>query len=301
MVTKNGWRTVDSADNLSKEIIDYLTKESFNIFYGTISFEPETLPDVSWQPDRDWKEFLKIAKQEGVETIVVDIDVLEESYLDALTEETEEIDISEFKKYVGKVGGIELSWIKGGAVFRHSIMAKWYEEFESQVQEIESQTEEINNQAPDVESSDNVDTSGILDKPTEDLTNELAEYADKFHSDSINRGKGFFHVVRSFWDEKGLSQTQTFGFERENPELAKKLKMVEINAEKKFNERLREKEKAIISNFVQPCVEWAKEHCMKKLTKGDLDYFLDEKDVYLTYSSRHILWAKVNIELKRTL
>jgi hypothetical protein len=64
---------VKNLDELKDEIEKYLQKEGFAIFYG-MDMSPKAAPDVSWISDEnDWKDFLAVAKNEGVKTVILDI------------------------------------------------------------------------------------------------------------------------------------------------------------------------------------------------------------------------------------
>jgi tetratricopeptide (TPR) repeat protein len=78
----------------------------------------------------------------------------------------------------------------------------------------------------------------------------------------------------------------------------------EILAQKKpKNEReVMEKEKLLFLSLVNPCVDWAKKHGLKKVTEANVDAFLFERDIDLSpRTRRRSLRASVNSIIESTV
>lgn len=111
-----------------------------NVFFGSVS--PEALPVVYWDNNQgDFVKFMKVAKDSGATMIIVNLITLENEDIDdaKLNEQDypgQEGPVRElnsrlegFRQYVGRVGMIELSWIKEGVAYSYIESVPWADDF----------------------------------------------------------------------------------------------------------------------------------------------------------------------------
>ena len=111
----------------------------------------EDIPSIVWEdagnPDA-WKDFVEMAKHVGSPFVTFSEMTLEAGELDALEEEagemnfpdeeaTELVEAKWLRKYAGKVGYIQLSFVYQGVAFLHETTTEWYERFQSLVEDLE--------------------------------------------------------------------------------------------------------------------------------------------------------------------
>jgi hypothetical protein len=134
-----------------KEIMSFIENNSFNLFYGFADFQNE----VKWDSkQKTWKDFLEIAKNENVKTIIYyessfqeelndinkEIKQSQES-ADEYTDQTKEIQLQlkAYEEYSEKLSFILLSWVKDGICYSFRLLAPLYQQFlyfKDQIQEI---------------------------------------------------------------------------------------------------------------------------------------------------------------------
>ena len=59
-------------------------------------------------------------------------------------------------------------------------------------------------------------------------------------------------------------------------------------------------EKRQLPNIIEDCISWTKENGFYKLTRANMQAFLLEKGLHLTYLTQDALYIKVNFELKKS-
>ena len=62
--------------------------------------------------------------------------------------------------------------------------------------------------------------------------------------------------------------------------------------------KIADEERKMMPQLIKECVEWAKSNGLKKVRQTDIELFLIERRIKLTYESQKLLYAKVNMELK---
>jgi len=82
-------------------------------------------------------------------------------------------------------------------------------------------------------------------------------------------------------------------------EKAEMLAQKELEKEREVKEReTLEKEKTELPSLVSSCVDWAKDHGLKRITKADIDAFLLEKGIQILPQTQRALYAMANVEIK---
>lgn len=144
---------METLEKTKRKILNYVKNKGFSIFYGSTHVRN----GVVWnQGQADWKNFVNIAEDENVKTLV---------YFDCtLADELEELstaigeyqmDLAEredvqilkefrsklksFEKFSDKIAWIQLSWIKGGVQYLLQLSSSWYEDFvkiQGEIQEL---------------------------------------------------------------------------------------------------------------------------------------------------------------------
>ena len=74
-------------------------------------------------------------------------------------------------------------------------------------------------------------------------------------------------------------------------------RQLENEREIKEREQL-EREKAELPSLINSCIDWAREHGLKRVTKADIEAFLLEKNIEILPQTQRALYAMVNVQLK---
>ena len=117
-----------------------------------------------------------------------------------------------------------------------------------------------------------------------DLAKELLDYIEIEHPEA-NRGD-LYDIERGFWESKGLNRYST-----KHRIFTNKISTIIDKIHDK-------KEKEMIPELVEKCVEWAIQNKMEKPTQSILRGFLIGEDIDLSTNNFKILHSKVLIELK---
>jgi len=126
-----------------------------NVFYGSVNNHFQ--PSVIWDNEQgDYVKFLKLAKDVGAPIIVVDIFKMEDSDIDeekldekfyaenGALEKVKEYNtrLEEFRKYVGKVGSVKLSWFMNGIEYSYMESLPWADSYFDLINEMNSEINE---------------------------------------------------------------------------------------------------------------------------------------------------------------
>ena len=131
----------------------------------------------------------------------------------------------------------------------------------------------------------------------EELAAKLVDFAKKEFPDEDRIW--IRNVAQLFWGSKKVSR---YGMP---PEIQLKIEKAEILAQKQLEKEgevkereILEKEKVELPSLVSSCVDWAKDHGLKRITKADIDAFLLEKDIEILPQTQRSLYAMANVEIK---
>ena len=133
----------------------------------------------------------------------------------------------------------------------------------------------------------------LTDTTESDLAHEILEYfISRFGllEDSYQRWNRSINI---FLEEKGIGTMYLLP-----PMLRFKLEAAKELAREKFEEERFNKERELIPQIVDECIEWSKEKGLTRLIKANLGYFLLEKSYKLSDSTVNIVYNEVNIKLK---
>ncbi|MEM3787060.1 MAG: hypothetical protein QXZ59_06720 [Nitrososphaeria archaeon] len=251
-------------DNLNKiyeEIVLFIRSVGIKIFPAV--YMGDEWPDaIIWDTERgDWKSFIEISKEEGVKTIIV-------STVKGNNE-----------SHANDIGAIILAWFKDWRMYVFKKYAKWYSELISKETEVTTYR--------GVSRTLTQASKEALEELQTKSENELAEEALAFFEKSIPTTG--YHGLELFWENKGINKWML------EPKLRFKVEKVEALVEQK---RI-EKEKELLPKLVEECLKWAQDNGLSRITKSNIDYFLIEKNIELTRTSRDVLYNKVNFILQR--
>ncbi len=304
--------TTESLDNTVKEILDYIEKEGFNVFYADPEDNNEANAYFVWDKSKDWKDFFKVAKKEGITTIVANIRILHKDLLEDLEESlegerqkpvelTNEDDIAKaadilnkMSKQVDKTASYNFVWVKDGLEYSLRDTTDWYDEVASMMGEKPSLHERLLGGARMMgyQSEPEGLPASLKGKSEGELAEELVEYVKK---ESENPDRHEVYVLSDmFWTKKGL-----IGYAGTEGILLKR--KVNMKAERMLEEEQMKKEKEIMPKLVEDCIKWCRENNLRKATKADITAFLSEKEISLSNTGESVLYQKVNVKLKSSM
>jgi len=155
-----------------------------------------------------------------------------------------------------------------------------------------------------------LETSGLTDprreitqlQQTEDeLASELVDFIKKEFPEQESERYLPHTVTRLFWAQKGIDSIL---FDLHDPNYAvthlKMEKAERIALERLSQERLL-KEKEMLPEIVEKCIQWARKQGLKKVTKSNISFFLSECELKVSQTIKDILYNKVNFELSKNL
>lgn len=137
----------------------------------------------------------------------------------------------------------------------------------------------------------------------ESIAKDILEFKDEqFPNGNDDNSFGFgmsSSITRLFWSKKGV---QTYWLP---PEIQCKIEqadmMVNIQIRKEEDDKRRQRlstEKEELPSLVGQCADWARLNDLKKLTQGEVESFVQEKELDLLHETIRLLWIRVNLALK---
>jgi len=281
------------------EVLDYLKKEKFNIFYSKNITEEGILPEINWESqDNSWKEFFSIAKNENINTIIVEkenfnkqlLEKIENLMQNKINEDSELNNrfneyFNALKKYEDQLGSFIFSWIKDGTRYSLSEKTSWFDEFENGLSEIESLAKQKGRYRHSLMEDRDELPKEISKKSVEEWVEEFYNYLQKDFPNASRRD--VYTAEQVFWEEKGVYRHSGKG----RVLIGKVSSIVE--------RKLEVKEKEIIPKLVEEGIKWAKDNELKKMTKSNITGFLAEKGINLSINSKDILYNRLTIKLKK--
>ena len=131
----------------------------------------------------------------------------------------------------------------------------------------------------------------------EELAAELISFAKKEFPDEE---RVWIHNISPlFWESKNIERWNLPPDIKLKIEKAEMLAQRQLENEREVKEREQlEREKAELPSLVNSCVDWAREHGLKRVTKADIEAFLLEKNIEILPQIQRALYAMVNVQLK---
>jgi len=275
----SGLKETEDLNKLYEEAIAYVKSRGLKLFPGTLLLSEGVLGRVIWSSGSDdWKAFIEIAKEEGAGTIIVEA-----------TKGWEE-------EHVNDLGSLRLAWIKDSVAYIFSKQAEWWIESVGK----EPEAEEAPPIAIRYGGEEQIPKEALQELQSKD-ENQLADEILAFLSKEFPElGVFSYRNVELFLEQKGIHRLAL------EPKLRFKIEKVEAIVRqrleqehlKKEKEQI-EKERATLPKLIEECLEWAKKNQIRKATKSNIDFFLTEKEIELTKTSRDALYNQVNFKLQR--
>jgi hypothetical protein len=126
--------------NLKDDMIAFVEGHGMRRFDAYVN---DDVPSVAWTVDEDhpdsWKDFVELAKASGVSFVTMNHVGLEKEDVDLLVDRLQEIDYMTeedleearwLRKFIGKVGFLQIGFPCQGVVFIYEVSTDWYEIFQ---------------------------------------------------------------------------------------------------------------------------------------------------------------------------
>ena len=132
----------------------------------------------------------------------------------------------------------------------------------------------------------------IKNKTAEELAKELVEFIESKEDYLDERTKYWsFHL---FWEMKGVEKDANYA-----TDIQMKINKAELLAQYILDKNQLEKERELLSSFVNTCFKWAKENGLNRVTQSDIESFLIENNMKLIMpESKKMLVVWTNFKLK---
>ncbi len=279
-----------------QEDVESLLKDGgFDIFpYQKGNFS-EFVSDFEWSDTNNWKEFFTIAKKEGITTIFENVRRFSADDLESFKNDSEDDDDDlfedicvEFESNLDEINSISFSWIKNN--IRHTIAKRssGLDELLKKIQELkkQKQVKQFEQRRPSYEERVEEDVPEKFIGKEEEIAKQFLEYIEIEHSDA-DRSE-LWNIKRAYWESIGINN------------YSNKQRIFTNKVSTIADRILSQKEREIIPDLVEKCVEWAIENNMDKPTQAILRGFLAEDNTNLSSNNFKILHTKVTLELKNS-
>lgn len=288
----------DDLTNKLEGIEKFLSDNQFSIFTAQHFSHGKLIPQASWDMEENWENFFEVAKKEGISTIVLEKGNLEEEDVKDIKISLEDSDlseqiiekckplISELEKNQNKLAFFTFSWIKNGIEYSLSEKTKWYSEFENSLHLIAKAEQLAGPRRTGMIYEEKELPKELENKSEEELANELWNFI--FKESPTTNYREIYSIERMFWMQKGVNRHDSA-----------KASLLMNKVSNIISKKLDEREKEMIPETVEKCINWLKEYQMKKLTKTDLNGFLAENSLDLSTTNRSIIHSRVNLKLKK--
>lgn len=276
-------------ENFQSEIESFLDNEEFNIFPFEKSNFFRFFPEIKWSDSENWEGFFLIAKNEGVSTIFERIEMFTQSDLESLqiqdNEEFEDI-CADFEESIGELRSVSFSWIKNNICHTISKQSPLVDELLGKIEELKNQedSDSFEEEDSEEEDSEEEDIPEEFVGKEEELAERLLEHIETEHP---NPDRSEMWAIRQeFWDKIGINN-----YSNKQRVFTNKISVI-------ADRIIGQKQKEMIPDLIEKCVEWALDNKIYKPTQVLLRGFLAEDNIILTPINFKILHTKVTIELK---
>jgi len=131
----------------------------------------------------------------------------------------------------------------------------------------------------------------------EELAAKLVDFTKKEFPD--NERMYIRNVSQLFWGQKNVSKWNMPSEIQLKIEKAEMLAQKQFETERDVKEREQlEKEKMGLPTLVGSCIDWAKDHGLKRVTQADVDAFLLDKNIDILSQTKRSLYAMANVSIK---
>lgn len=280
-------------ESFQSEIGSFLSNEKFNIFPFKKANFSDFLSELEWSDSENWEEFFSIAKNEGVSTIFEEIGMFTQTDLESFkktdnsnNKKFENI-CADFKANIGELNSISFSWIKNN--IRHTIskQSPWVDALLGKIEELKNQRDFDSFEEDDIPTYQDRSEEDIPEKlvgKEEELAEKLLEHIEVEHPNA-DRSE-MWAIKQEFWDKIGINN-----YSNKQRVFTNKISTI-------ADRIIGQKEREMIPDLIEKCVEWAMDNKIDKPTQAILRGFLAEDNINLTLNNFKILHTKVTIKLK---
>lgn len=137
------------------QVVGYAKSLGFNVFYGYVEYPFNV--SVRWDRGKgDLKDFLKVARAEGVKLVLIDWLDLDDEMIDTRKLEIESIEnpdereriarrndaLESYRKNVGKTATISVSWMRDSIRYFYTDAPDWWPDLREILDEVDEEIEE---------------------------------------------------------------------------------------------------------------------------------------------------------------
>ena len=278
-------------EKFQEEIESFLKAEEFSIFpYQNGNFS-EFVSEFEWSDTENWKEFFTLAKKEGITTIFENVGRFSTEDLESFEnnlDDDEEFDEDSFEGIRAELeanldqdNSVSFFWIKNNIKHTITKQSSWIEELYKKIREFKKQKgvkHSGRRRISDYEEREEEVPQELIGKE-EELAKQYLEYLEVEHP-GADRSE-LWAIKKEFWRSRGMNNHST------------KQEIFTNKVERLSDTILSKKEKEMIPDLVEKCVEWAIENKIDKLTPVRLKEFLSGENINLSYENFTILHLEV--------
>ena len=223
---------------MHSDVLAHARSKDLAIF-PTLAFPAEMSWVLPWDSENeDWRSFVDVGKDAGARYLIVDAQKGQ-------------------GERSGEIGRIVIVWISGGMVHTFTAQADWWgEALEPEVPSKDWVTVSV---APEEAEAEGGFSKALKEEPAERLAEELVEFVETKFPDT--ESWGVKSIARLFWQKKGSRH----GYYPDDPDAGMKMQEVEALAGKNLEDRRWEREKTLLPDLIEECVEWGHQRTLKKL------------------------------------
>ena len=282
---------MSNLEKFQEEIESFLKVEAFNIFPHQNSNLSKFLSELKWSEPDNWKDFFLIAKKEGITTIFesvkkFSVDELESLKDDSGDEEDEDADeleniYAEFEANLDEIYAVSFSWIKNNIAHTITKQSSWITELYKKIQgeERKKPTQQLGRLRTSYTEREDDDVPEKFIGKEEEIAKKFVEYMDVEHP-GAERSE-LWDIKQEFWQSLKINN------------YGNKQRIFTNKVSAIADRIISNKEREMIPELVEKCVEWAIENKIDKLTPATLREFLVEKNISLKHDNFLILHTTI--------
>ena len=283
-------------EKFQEKIESFLKNEGFNIFpYQNGNFS-EFISEFEWADTEKWEEFFTLAKKEEITTIFENVGRFSTEDLESFEsnlDEDEEFDEdsleeirTEFEANLDEINSVSFFWIKNN--IKHTITRRtsWIDELYKKIREFKKQkrVKQFEQRRPSWEERQEEDVPEKFIGKEEDIAKQFLEHLEIEHP-GAGRSE-LWNIRQEFLQSLGINN------------YSNKQRIFTNKVSAIVDRIIGQKEREMIPELIEKCIEWALENKIDKPTQAILRGFLAEDSINLTSNNFKILHTKVTLGLK---
>ncbi len=281
-------------EKFQEEIESFLKDNEFNIFQYQKGNFSEFLSELEWSEPDNWEDFFLIAKKEGITTIFESIKNFSAEDLESLKDDSEDEEegdaleniYAEFEANLDEIYAVSFSWIKNNITHTITKQSALVLELYEKIREIKKQKGvkplgRRRSHYEEIEVEEEIPQK-LIGKE-EELAKKYLDYLEVEHP-GADRSE-LWAIKKEFWQSQGIKN------------YSNKQQIFTNKVERLSDTILSKKEKEMLPDLIEKCVEWTVENKIDKLTPVRLKEFLSEENINLSYENSTIL----HVEIKKII